>query len=152
MQQFNMEERRGGGRWYNHCRSIQGKARSTVFSIPSPLLAYIYVFVVSAVSRWILIRFKEASPVLSPPLHTSLPPSLSHSPPYFLRAGDPRGLGALRRARRSDSLRPRWPPIRRTALTRLPAPASSSPSEGRTPRACSWNTALFYNFLQKGET
>lgn len=80
--------------------------------------------------------FKEVSPVFSSPpySHRSLPPHLSLS--FFLRlAADPRDLGALRRARRSDSQGPRWPPTRGTALTRQTAPASSSPSKGPSESA-----------------
>lgn len=47
-------------------------------SLVPPLLAGIYVLGVSAVSRWILICFKEASPVL-PPLPSPPPLSLSFS-------------------------------------------------------------------------
>ncbi|XP_035813041.2 disintegrin and metalloproteinase domain-containing protein 22 isoform X3 [Amphiprion ocellaris] len=67
--------------------------------------AHIYASGVSAVSRWTLMRFKEVSPalLLSPP---SLPLRLSLSPPRLLRSADPRGLGALRRAQRSDSYAP----------------------------------------------
>lgn len=143
LQQLNMEEE----------ALVSSQSGPQLSSIPSPLLAHIYALGVSAVSRWILMYFKEVSPVLSsPPSLPPSPPSLSLSPPCLLRAADPRGLGALRRARRSDSQGPRWPPTTRgTALTRRPAPASSSPSEGRTPRACSWSTALFYNFQQERE-
>lgn len=65
-----------------------------LFSIPSPLLAHIYALGVSAVSRWILMCFKEASPVLSSPpsIHpcVPVPPSLSLSslpPPCCSSAG-----------------------------------------------------------------
>lgn len=92
LQQFNMEERGGGGRSYHPCRSSWRKAWPAPFfflSIPSPMLAHIYALGVSAVSRWILMCFKEASPVLSssssfpPSIHPASPPllSLSSLPP-----------------------------------------------------------------------
>ncbi|GLD63652.1 disintegrin and metalloproteinase domain-containing protein 22 isoform X1 [Lates japonicus] len=100
----NVEE---AGFRYHLNRSGRRKAGLAAFL--RPLSAHIYALGVSAVSRWILMCFKEVSPVLSSPPSTppTLPPSpplsLTLSPPYLLRAADPRGLGALRRVRRSDS-------------------------------------------------
>lgn len=64
----------------------------------------------------------------------SLPPSLSLSLlPSLPSLHPPRGLGALRRARRSEVRGPPWPPVTRTALSRHPALYSGCPSEGRSP-------------------
>jgi len=133
------------GRWRRRVRVLVG-GRQLHHPFVSTARPYLCIGN-SAVSRWILMCFKEVSPVLSS--HPSLP--LIVSPPRLLRAADPRGVGALRRARRSHSSGPRWPLTRGTALPRRPVQASSSPSEGRTPRACSWNTALFSNFQQERE-
>ena len=98
-------------------------------SSPSPLLAHIYALGVSAVSRWILMCFKEASPSpLLPSIHPSLPPSLSltllpASSVLLVR----RGLGALRRARRSDSWRPPMAPIQRDCANQTTSPGSELP-------------------------
>lgn len=81
-------------------RSSRRKAEPT-FS-PHPTSAHIYALGVSAVSHRTLMCFKEVSldlpPILPPSLFLSL--SLASS---ILRAADPRGFGALKRARRSDS-------------------------------------------------
>lgn len=90
----------------------------------------------------------------SPPLYFHPPLSLSRAPSLSLAPSlsspyPPRGLCALRRARRSEVREPPWPPVTRTALSRHPA--LGCPSEGRSPSACCWNTALFYN-EEKAET
>lgn len=56
-----------------------------------PLSAHIYALGVSAVSRWILMCFKEVSPVLSSPPSTppTLPPSLPLSLPHTLSSLPP---------------------------------------------------------------
>lgn len=67
------------GHWSHPGSSCRRKAGPAAFL--HPVCAHIYALGVSAASRWILMCFKEVSPVLSSSLHPSLPLTFSSLPP-----------------------------------------------------------------------